>query len=523
MVYNMAYTTVDESTLYIQGGFDGSNSNYSTRYDQFFSLDLTQDWDASNPPWSQVSVNGRMPEQLSTAGHTMSFSRAGNTLTVWDLVYPLTYAASYHLDARTWKELPSLPPPEPGPLRFYQAATDPLTDKVFIPGSAGTSMLGYDFSNKIVSVLPMPIGGNATSWNRYSFVWSEMRASFLLFGGLGSPSADSYFYEYKPLTDVGIDPWTSVSSYGSIPPHVSESCMISAYNGAKMLLFGGGVDGAEIGTLFILDVATMTWSRGPSSQPRKGMACAVSGDNFVVWGGISWNNSGAFVQLPELPIIYNMKTTQWTTQFVGKRSQSTPAKKSSKAAIIGGVIAGIVAAVILVILLLICRKQRHHRQQERIERDFSIVAPAADQKIEVKAMDKINSRNMESSATTVVDSELLKSTSPSQSPSQQHLPPAPVSPQPKTELASTTDTEGHIHRLQKQIAAHQSELLSFRNNPQLYLPDAEDSLYTQDQRVQGPQGNGVSSLSENEQVDAICRQIKSLNAEVDRLQARLVS
>lgn len=58
-----------------------------------------------------------------------------------------------------------------------------------------------------------------------------------------------------------------------------------AYSGNKMLVFGGGVNGSEVGTLYILDVPTMTWTRGPSSQPRKGMACAVAGNNFVVWGG----------------------------------------------------------------------------------------------------------------------------------------------------------------------------------------------------------------------------------------------
>lgn len=59
----------------------------------------------------------------------------------------------------------------------------------------------------------------------------------------------------------------------------------SAYNGNKMLVFGGGFNGTELGTLYILDVPTMTWTRGPSSQPRKGMACAAADNNFVVWGG----------------------------------------------------------------------------------------------------------------------------------------------------------------------------------------------------------------------------------------------
>ncbi|KAF9330766.1 hypothetical protein BGZ91_012390, partial [Linnemannia elongata] len=262
MVYNMAYATIDESTLYIHGGFNGTNSNYTTRFNQFFSLDLTQNWSTSDPPWTQILAVGSTPDRLTTAGHTMSISQSQNSqgflrdaVTVWDM---------------------------PGPLRFYQAATHPETGRVYIPGCAGTSMLGYDRSTSTTSVLPMPYLGNITSWNGYGFVWNAVRGSFFLFGGVGAPSEVSYLYEYKMSTTPPT--WEFLQSYGSIPPHLSEMCMVSAYSGNKMLVFGGGVNGSEVGTLYILDVPTMTWTRGPSSQPRKGMACAVAGDNFVVWG-----------------------------------------------------------------------------------------------------------------------------------------------------------------------------------------------------------------------------------------------
>ncbi|KAG0078543.1 hypothetical protein BGZ90_004996 [Linnemannia elongata] len=289
MVYNMAYATIDESTLYIHGGFNGTNSNYTTRFNQFFSLDLTQNWSTSDPPWTQILAVGSTPDRLTTAGHTMSISQSQNSqgflrdaVTVWDMVNPLTFAACYYFETKSWQELPAFPPPEPGPLRFYQAATHPETGRVYIPGCAGTSMLGYDRSTSTTSVLPMPYLGNITSWNGYGFVWNAVRGSFFLFGGVGAPSEVSYLYEYKMSTTPPT--WEFLQSYGSIPPHLSEMCMVSAYSGNKMLVFGGGVNGSEVGTLYILDVPTMTWTRGPSSQPRKGMACAVAGDNFVVWG-----------------------------------------------------------------------------------------------------------------------------------------------------------------------------------------------------------------------------------------------
>jgi hypothetical protein len=57
-----------------------------------------------------------------------------------------------------------------------------------------------------------------------------------------------------------------------------------------MVLFGGNPPGEDsIGTLYILDVPTMTWTQGPSidpSQNRSQMACTVNGDNFIAWGGM---------------------------------------------------------------------------------------------------------------------------------------------------------------------------------------------------------------------------------------------
>jgi len=56
-----------------------------------------------------------------------------------------------------------------------------------------------------------------------------------------------------------------------------------------MLFFGGNLPAeASVATLYILDVPSLTWSQGESADPsesRSEMACAVSGDNFIVWGG----------------------------------------------------------------------------------------------------------------------------------------------------------------------------------------------------------------------------------------------
>lgn len=112
---------------------------------------------------------------------------------------PLTFAASYKFDTKSWEELPALPPPEPGPLRSYPAGVDPATDQAYIPECAGTSMLNYNGNTNNVSVLPMPYLENVTSWSGYGFMWNYAWRSFLLFGGVGAPE-EWYLYEYRTST-----------------------------------------------------------------------------------------------------------------------------------------------------------------------------------------------------------------------------------------------------------------------------------------------------------------------------------
>lgn len=56
-----------------------------------------------------------------------------------------------------------------------------------------------------------------------------------------------------------------------------------------MILFGGQTfNGATPGSLYTLDMESMTWDLTqtvPTSQSRHSMACSVSGDNFIIWGG----------------------------------------------------------------------------------------------------------------------------------------------------------------------------------------------------------------------------------------------
>ncbi|KAG0362889.1 hypothetical protein BGX24_005041, partial [Mortierella sp. AD032] len=76
---------------------------------------------------------------------------------------------------------------------------------------------------------------------------------------------------------------------GTSPGDVSGHCMVPAYGGTKMILFGGaGLDGVAKAGIYILDVRTREWTEGKAvgpAQARTNMACAVAGDSFLAWGG----------------------------------------------------------------------------------------------------------------------------------------------------------------------------------------------------------------------------------------------
>ncbi|KAF9536934.1 hypothetical protein EC957_009346 [Mortierella hygrophila] len=161
------------------------------------------------------------------------------------------------------------------------------------------------------------------------------------------------------------------------------------------------------GTLFILDVPTMTWTQGPGSTPRMGMVCAVSGDYFIVWGGRSWDNAAAPVPLSDTPIVYNINLTQWTSTFVPRAKETpittiittstgaptepiestaptestepgvanpateeTTRSRSHKAVIIGASVGGGVFLIVLIVCGVCLFKRRRRAQQQQLHKQM---------------------------------------------------------------------------------------------------------------------------------------------------------
>jgi hypothetical protein len=119
-----------------------------------------------------------------------------------------------------------------------------------------------------------------------------------------------------------------------------------ADDGSKIVLFGGSLDANTFfSTIYTLDVVSGVWSQGEAAQEyRARMACGLHADQFIVFGGSRGTNQMTSMH-NNLPIIYNINTNAWSSNF----DPSGPTGSSSKGnmgAIIGGAVGGVVVLLI---------------------------------------------------------------------------------------------------------------------------------------------------------------------------------
>ncbi|KAG0234976.1 hypothetical protein BGX31_004401 [Mortierella sp. GBA43] len=135
--------------------------------------------------------------------------------------------------------------------------------------------------------------------------WSAAGKKMFYLGGKDLVNGGFGFFAY---TFNAKDGWKDISKVMKAP----------AYGGTKIIAFAGYGDVTTLSDIYILDVATTTWTKGanaPASEARTSTACGVSGDYFVSWSGSS-DGSDFGDKFPST-VIYNIKTNQWTDSFVG--------------------------------------------------------------------------------------------------------------------------------------------------------------------------------------------------------------
>ncbi|KAF8942073.1 hypothetical protein BGZ47_006912 [Haplosporangium gracile] len=263
----------------------------------------------------------------NSSWHSMAVSKDHASLFLWDPFN--TGWSTFNIADRTWINT-SLPLDATRQIAI-RSAVDYNTGYVYAPAgtSNGTQMAMNTLSSTTYTTSAMPTDLMPIPINHETFVWSSIRGTFLHYGGktIFGNTANPYLNEYSPTNG-----WS----------HLTEN---------------------SSSAIFIFDVQTGQWTTGKAAnvnQARCNMACAVAGDSFIAWGG---DNKRA--NMDATPIVYNLVSNEWTTQFnlISPVGPSPPTSSGPNYAAIGGGVAGVIIFLGLVSFLLAKRRKRNNKKK----------------------------------------------------------------------------------------------------------------------------------------------------------------
>ncbi|KAF8938167.1 hypothetical protein EDD21DRAFT_411529 [Dissophora ornata] len=307
---------VEDQGLYILGGSPIADSGFATP--QAVMMDLSVSWNASQPVFKALP-NGpntwSMPSSVTADGKNW-FTMTNGTGYV------------YNFQSAAWST--ALPQSENlNSARGLSGVTDPDTGIIYVPNgyidtNNNTSLLKVDLAAKTFDSAPMY--GHLNSSHLFSSAWSSHLKSIVFF-----VESETDIYTYN--TTEG---WELMTPTGDVPSTRIDSCLVSAFGGTKMVLFGGysGTQNTSLNDIYILDVAAMSWKRGPDvdiSNRRDSSSCAFSNGQFIAWGGV---NTGAEqdIMASNSALVFSLNTTSWTSSYIASSSSPTAAPSSSPAA-----------------------------------------------------------------------------------------------------------------------------------------------------------------------------------------------
>ncbi|KAK5814604.1 hypothetical protein F5H01DRAFT_346974 [Linnemannia elongata] len=372
-MWGMSSVFVAGRALYVHGGRILQQSSSSTMVSTSitFSLDLSTAWETSQPNFTLMTTEGPT-DYLFTSTLILNDN-------VWMMISNAT-GSLLRLDRTVdiWSEV-TLGADNVSKDKGLAAATDPITGSIYIINGGlekGAKKL-YTYNN--ILNLYKEIGQTVPMESGFAASWSVERKRMYIHGGIQGNVLQSVLYEFLPSNDAPLIQFVPTS--GDAPTARQGHCMVSAYGGTRMIVFGGFGNGTTpLSDIYFLESnSTSTkWTKGTDggdSVARAHTACAVTNDLFVAWGG---TKDGVNTITSNITIVYNLKTNQWQTTYsplpyVAPSTATTPGtgsgtgagaglkptgtggatdSASNTGAIIGGVVGGWVVIGIVVGLFI---------------------------------------------------------------------------------------------------------------------------------------------------------------------------
>ncbi|KAF9118607.1 hypothetical protein BGW39_001013, partial [Mortierella sp. 14UC] len=308
-VYYSQSVFIPHQKLFIHGG---TTNEGAQPISQTFYIDLSQKWPASKP------IYGKLVDGTAAMGTTTTLSNS-----FWYSFYQSS-AFKININSGAWESLP--PPKDLGTRDDLPAVTDPAANQIYIlNGYAVGNVIQGTIRFDTTTILSSNGSQLAPRLGGFTTTWSTVTKGAIVFGGynldgFGVPVTEKTMYNYIPIGDI-TNKIFNASDSGESPAARFDHCMVEAYNGTKMILFGGyEKPGRFLNDIYILDVATLKWTKGTPGGPtvaRRRASCAVTNDYFVVWGGaVPDPISSTMTALSQnVTLVYNLVTNQWVDEY----------------------------------------------------------------------------------------------------------------------------------------------------------------------------------------------------------------
>ncbi|KAK3815049.1 MAG: hypothetical protein J3Q66DRAFT_370400 [Benniella sp.] len=308
---------VEGEGLYIIGGSGGEGTN-TTFTTQTFMLDLSVSWNTSDPVFKELD-SPRVEEEWRC-----SMANSGDEL----LVLSKGTGYLYNVKSASWTTFHNTS----FPIRHPVLATDPETGIIYLPESYGDFsgendiLLAIDIKTRTINTTLNPI----IDFDTYGYAaWSALLKSMLVFpiGGY-----DAYIFTPSKInTNKAKRGW---DYFRTINPKLGPgkgvytwTCAVSAYGGSKMVLFGIDWFAPNLqSAIIIFDVVKRTWKKTGAANFWS-TACAVTDDQFIVWGGGYEKQSRPI--LTNSTRVFNMRTEKWVTSYIAPPRPTTTATTTS--------------------------------------------------------------------------------------------------------------------------------------------------------------------------------------------------
>ncbi|KAG0075326.1 hypothetical protein BGZ92_002959 [Podila epicladia] len=311
---------IEGKAFYIQGG-----SIQNTTTNQAFSISLHASWNTTNPAYTPL------PDALYDKLFPNTLLPDGTT---WFAICNKTFVTYNISDGKITLR---------GPASMYSnfsglsAVFDWGLKEVVIPNGFNngiqTTNLYVGPGNLVTRENPTFPLNEISVLLRYSLAWSENTQKTFLFGGSTHSVLSGTLYERhpSPFGNWGLINTTLDGLPLTGPSPREAACLVPAFNGTKLILFGGsGPTGSilfnvALSDIYIYEVAKASWTKGSdagSTRARAAHACAVSGDALIVWGGFS--NLDVKRPAVQMIAVYNLTSNKWVDEFIAPTAKQEP-------------------------------------------------------------------------------------------------------------------------------------------------------------------------------------------------------